>query len=315
MLSRAADSLYWMARYMERAENVARILDVCYRMSLLPGDANDQHTQWESALNISETDEAFKATGLEINARNVIEFLALNPDNPSSIHFSIRAARENARAMRVQITTEMWEAMNATWLEMKDFTYGRLEAIGFRLFFDWVKERSHLFRGVTFGTMQRDEAFRFNRLGTFLERSDCTARLLDTKYHVLLPTPSDVGGAVDYHQWGALLRSVSGFQVYRRIYRDVIKPMNVAELLILREDMPRSLHACFAEITEILNGLRALHHRDYACARLADEVYGRLRYGRIEDIISYGLHEYLLKAIEANEALSLAIASDFNMPV
>lgn len=314
MLSRAADNLYWMARYMERGENVARILDVSYRMSLLPGSTEGQATQWESALKISETDQAFAKTKLDINDRNVIEFLALDPTNPSSIHFSIRAARENARAMRVQITTEMWEAMNSTWLEMRDITYPKLMAMGCRAFFDWVKERSHLFRGVTYGTMQRDEAFRFTRLGTFLERSDCTARLLDTKYHVLLPAPSDVGGAVDYHQWGALLRSVSGFQVYRRIYRDVIKPINVAELLILREDMPRSLHACFRQIVEILQALREEHRRDYECSRIGDEIYNRIRYGRIEDIFNHGLHEYLLQVIEMNEELSLAIARDFLMP-
>jgi uncharacterized alpha-E superfamily protein len=314
MLSRAADNLYWMARYMERAENVARILDVSYRMSLLPGDSEGKLTQWESALKISETDQAFTARDLEIAERNVIEFLALDPSNPSSIHFSIRAARENARAMRVQITTEMWEAMNATWLEMRDITYPKLVEMGYRAFFDWVKERSHLFRGVTYGTMQRDEAFRFTRLGTFLERSDCTARLLDTKYHVLLPTPLDVGGAVDYHQWGALLRSVSGFQVYRRIYRDAIKPINVAELLILREDMPRSLHACFRQIVEILHALREEHRRDYLCARLAEQTYNRLRYGRIEEIFNHGLHEYLLQVIEMNESLGAAIASDFLMP-
>lgn len=315
MLSRAADNLYWMARYMERAENIARILDVSYRMSLLPGDERGRETLWESALKISETDQAFAASGREITARTVIEFLALDPANPSSIMFSIRAARENARAMRVQITTEMFEAMNATWLEMKEIDWARLNRLGLRAFFDWVKERSHLFRGVTYGTMQRDEPFRFTRLGTFIERADCTARLLDVKYHVLLPTPLDVGGAVDYHQWGALLRSVSGFQSYRRLYRDVIKPSNVAELLILRPDFPRSLIACYDEITDILDSLRELHRVDYPCARLADEIHLRLRYGKIADIIGAGLHECLLAEIEANETLTAAIGRDFDMPM
>jgi uncharacterized alpha-E superfamily protein len=213
--------------------------------------------------------------------------------------------------MRVQITSEMWESMNATWLEVRDMTYNRLEAMGPRTFFDWVKERSHLFRGVTYGTMLRDEAFRFVRLGTFLERADCTARLLDVKYHVLLPRPEDVGGALDYYQWGALLRSVSAFRAYRNLYRDVIKPIQVAELLILRGDMPRSLLASFNEIREILTSLRDTYSRDYPSTRLALELHSQLRYGRIEDVFVQGLHEYLTQFIEQILALSGAIARDF----
>ena len=311
MLARAADNLYWMARYIERAENMARILDVSYRMSLLPVGAAGQRTLWEPALIIAGAEEPFAAKGLQVTARSVMEHLALDRDFPSSIYSCMAAARENARAMRVQVTTEMWESMNATWLEMRDLTYAKIEAMGARTFFDWVKERSHLFRGVTYGTMQRDEAFRFVRLGTFLERADSTARLLDVKYHVLLPNPEDVGGALDYYQWGALLRSVSAFRAYRAIYRDVIKPLRVAELLILRADMPRSLLACFAAITEILTGLRELFARDYPSARLALEMHSRLRFGRTEDIFVQGLHEYLTEFIENVTLLSNAVARDF----
>jgi uncharacterized alpha-E superfamily protein len=311
VLSRAADNLYWMARYMERAENMARILDVSYRMSLLPVAAEAQRTLWEPALIIAGADKPFAAKGLPITARSVMEHLALDRDNPSSIYSCIASARENARSMRVQITSEMWESMNATWLEVRDLTYNRLEAMGPRTFFDWVKERSHLFRGVTYGTMLRDEAFRFVRLGTFLERSDCTARLLDVKYHVLLPRPEDVGGALDYYQWGALLRSVSAFRAYRNLYRDVIKPIRVAELLILRGDMPRSLLASFNEIREILTSLRDTYSRDYSSTRLALELHSQLRYGRIEDVFTQGLHEYLTQFIEQIILLGNEIARDF----
>lgn len=311
MLSRAADNLYWMARYTERAENMARILDVSYRMSLLPVAAEAQRTLWEPALIIAGADKPFAEKGINVTARNVMEFLALDRDNPSSIYSCIASARENARSMRVQITSEMWESMNATWLEVRDLTYNRLEAMGPRTFFDWVKERSHLFRGVTYGTMLRDEAFRFVRLGTFLERADCTARLLDVKYHVLLPRPEDVGGALDYYQWGALLRSVSAFRAYRNLYRDVIKPIQVAELLILRGDMPRSLLASFYEIREILTSLRDTYSRDYPSTRLALELHSQLRYGRIEDVFVQGLHEYLTQFIEQILTLSGAIARDF----
>lgn len=314
MLSRAADNLFWMARYMERAENMARILDVAYRMALLPGTEPQQRTQWESALIIAGCEEAYGARGGRNDASGVIAYLALDPGNRSSIRSSLQAARENARAMRAQITSEMWESLNGTWLEVRDIDYTALERRGFREFFDWVKERSHLFRGVAYGTMQRDEAYRFVRLGGFLERADATARILDVKYHVLLPSAADVGGAVDYYQWAAILRSVSAFQAYRRIYRDVITPMRVAELLILREDMPRSLLACMTETERILTELRALYGRDYSSTRLAASMCSRLRYGRMADIFRQGLHEYLTETIDRNVELGAAIARDFMLP-
>jgi len=314
MLARAADNLYWIARYMERAENMARMLDVSWRMSLLPMGDDPQRLQWEPALIVAGCDERFAARGGAINARNVIEFLALDPANPSSIHSCLRSARENARAMRTQLTTEVWETLNATWLEAHRYDWERLNQVGFRAYFDWVKERSHLFRGVSFGTMQRDTPFRFVRLGGFIERADSTARLLDVKYHVLLPTPQDIGGAVDYYQWSALLRSLSGFQAYRRIYRDVLTPRRVAEMLILRPDMPRSLVATFGETTETLVALREQFGRDYECTRLALAMYSKLRYGRIQDIFAFGLHEYLTAFVDSNVELGHSIARDFMLP-
>ena len=314
MLSRAADNLYWMARYIERAENMARILDVAYRMSLLPGDAARSNTEWESAIIIAGCEEPFAARGGEMDADSVIAYLALEPANPSCIRASLQAARENARAMRAQITNEMWESLNATWLDVRDLDYASLGERGLRAFFDWVKERSHLFRGVAYGTMQRDEAFRFVMLGEFLERADATARILDVKYHVLLPSPQDVGGAVDYYQWAALLRSVSAFRAYRKIYRDAITPLRVAELLILREDLPRSLLACMIEIEGVLTYLRQLYGRDYTSTRLAASMCSRLRYGSMEAIFRQGLHEYLTETIDRNIELGNTIAKDFMMP-
>jgi uncharacterized alpha-E superfamily protein len=314
MLSRAADNLYWMARYMERAENMARILDVSYRMSLLPAGEAPERTQWEPAIIIAGCEEPFAASGNEINARNVIEFLALDSSNPSSIRAALGRARDNARAFRTQITSEMWEALNQTWIEMRGIDYAHLEEQGFRAFFDWVKERSHLFRGVTFGTMQRSAALSFVRLGTFIERADSTARLLDVKYHVLLPTAQDVGGAVDYYQWSALLRSVSAFQVYRRIYRDVITPGRVAELLILRQDMPRSLIACLKEVADILTELREEFGHNYQSTRLAQEMQARLRFGSIAEVFEQGLHEFLTEYVDLIVELGRAITRDFLHP-
>ena len=172
--------------------------------------------------------EQFAEHHSEISQDNVIHFMALDEDNPVSIKNSLHAARESARAVRGTITSEMWEALNHTWLQMNGKQMRNIEHDGISSFFEWVKERSHLSRGITYGTLLRDDAFRFLRLGTFLERADNTARILDVKYHILLPSLADVGGAADYYQWGALLRSVSAFDTYRRVYRDVITPRRVA---------------------------------------------------------------------------------------
>jgi uncharacterized alpha-E superfamily protein len=301
MLSRTANNLFWMARYVERAENTARMLDVTYRMSLLPQEDEAVHDEWFAPLNITGTLFPFSGRYPTVTAHDVLRYMVLDSDNASSIYSCAKAARENARAVRGSITSEMWEVLNSTWLELQHFNESRLDSEGVREFFDWVKERSHLFRGVTVGTALKDEAFQFNRLGTFLERSDNTARILDVKYHVLLPSVDDVGGAVDYYQWAAVLRSVSAFESYRRVYRDVITPLRVAELLILREDMPRSLHACMKEAYDILRVLEAPGAHE--ALRLAGALWSELHFGRIDVIFNRGLHEYLTEFLERTAAL------------
>lgn len=313
MLSRTADQLYWMARYVERAENVARILDVSYRMSLMPGDSRQGESIWGSALEISgHTDDYAESYG-EVTGSHVIRHLALDADNPGSIFSSIRAARENARALRGTITSEMWESLNATWLQLRDIDHGAFAAGGYRDFFDWVKDRSHLFHGVILGTLIVDESHHFLQLGGGIERADNTARLLDSKYHVLLPSVSDVGGAVDYYHWGAVLRSVSAFRAYHRIYSNVITPSRVAELLVLRHDMPRSLHACYDRITDSLEPLCGGH--GYECQRMAGEIHAKLHFGRMSEILEVGLHEFLTDFIDRNRAVATQIQRDFLMIV
>jgi len=301
MLSRTANNLFWMARYVERGENTARILDITYRMSLMPQERSVAQKEWFAPLNITGTLFPFSGRFSTVGAHDVLRYMVLDPDNPSSIMSCARAARENARAVRGSITSEMWEVLNSTWLELQNFNAARLDTEGVREFFEWVKERSHLFRGVTVGTALKDEAFQFNRLGTFLERADNTARILDVKYHVLLPSVSDVGGAVDYYQWAAVLRSVSAFESYRRVYRDVITPLRVAELLILREDMPRSLHACMQATYEIMRTLEAPGAQE--ALRLAGALWAELRFGRIDVIFQHGVHEYLTEFLERAAAL------------
>ena len=291
MLSRTANNLYWMARYVERAESTARILEVTYRMSLMPQAPELVKQEWFAPLNITGTLFPFSGRYSEVCARDVLRYMVLDPDKPSSIYSCAKGARENARAVRGRITSEMWEVLNSTWLELQNVRESRLDSEGVVQFFDWVKERSHLFRGVTVGTALRDQAFHFNRLGTFLERADNTARILDVKYHVLLPSVEDVGGAVDYYQWAAVLRSVSAFEAYRKVYRDLITPLRVAELLILHKNMPRSPHACMAEAYDMLQVLSTPQAEE--AVRLAGELHAELHFGRIEKIFGLGLHEYL----------------------
>src|SRR3954462_8602761 len=196
----------------------------------------------------------------------------------------------------------MYEELNEGWLQMRGRTCESIPERGFSEFFDWVKLQSHQFRGVTFGTMLRDEGYQFIRLGTFMERADNTARIVDVKYHTLLPSATDVGGAVDYYQWSALLRSVSAFDSYRKVYRDAITPMKVAELLILRDDVPRSLHACMNEIYEILKIL--CDDNQLEAERQAGELHARLHYGRTAQIFEIGLHEFLMQFLEGIGALT-----------
>jgi len=317
MLSRAANNLYWMSRHIERAENAARMLDVTYRMSLLPYRVLERGQEWADPWALPLVITGLASTYYayypgKLASDNVMRFMLLDATNPSSIYSCIQSARDSARSMRGVITDEMYQDLNDFWFKLRSFDNVRIQA-GVSEFFDWIKIRSHQFRGVTFGTMLRDEGYHFIRLGTFMERADNTARILDVKYHTLLPSISDVGGAVDYYQWSALLRSVSAFDAYRKIYRDVITPMKVAELLILRDDMPRSLHTCMNEIYEILRVLCDASQRE--SERLAGELHAKLHYGRTQKIIEFGLHEYLLEFIEGIGRLTDEINKDFLVPI
>jgi uncharacterized alpha-E superfamily protein len=317
MLSRTANDLFWMSRQVERAENTARMLDVTYRMSLLPYRVMEQGEKWAEPwalpLIITGLATGYYQRYSELSPDNVLRFMVLDASNPGSIYSSVQSARENARAQRGNITSEMWESLNSTWIEIRALSYDEIQSRGISDFFDWVKTRSHLFRGVNFGTMIRDEAYSFIRLGTFLERSDNTARILDVKYHTLLPSVEAVGGAVDYYQWSALLRSVSAFESYRKIYRDVITPFRVAEMLILRADVPRSLHACMNQIYDILQELS--DNERVEPERLAGEIHAKLHYGKTEKIINVGLHEYLMEFLDEMQALNVEINKHFLAPV
>lgn len=310
MLSRTADHLYWMARNIERAENMARILDVTHRMALLAN--SDEQAMWQPTVLIAGNLSAFEEGYGVFNSHNVFRYLALDENNPSSITSSLNLARENARAVRVAMSSEMWENVNGLWLELQARIGRGISEDDLGEFCDWVKSSSHLFRGVTFGTMLRDDAHRFVQLGAYIERADNTARLLDVKYHLLLPSSEKVGGAQDYYEWSSLLRSVSSFEAYQKVFRDTIEPWRIAELLVMRADLPRSLHACFDELMPILEQLNISAGKE--CLRLAGELHARLHYGSMEDIFQKGLHEFLTEFIVNNNKLSSEIQRTFLSP-
>jgi uncharacterized alpha-E superfamily protein len=316
MLSRTADHLYWMARYTERAENTARMLDVAVQTSMLPQSAEDAGLDWRAMLGISELEAAFASKHDVPDAKNVLAFMVSDPTNPSSIASCLTGARENARAVRGALTTEVWETQNATWLDMQ----GRLDSGVLENdpsdFFEWVKYRSHLSRGVAVGTMLTDEAMLFMGLGTFLERADNTARILDVKYHAAKDKGEGALAALtqrDFYYWSALLRSVSGFEIYRKVYRDVITPERVAELLMLRGDMPRSLLACMGQVVANLKAVRNDVSAD--TERMAGKLHSELQFARINDILEAGLHDTLTDFMERIFELGNRISRDFLVPL
>jgi uncharacterized alpha-E superfamily protein len=318
MLSRTADHLFWMARYTERAENTARMLDVNVQTALLPQSARAAEQGWRAMLGISELLSAFDHKYGLLTAKDVLDFMVRDPDNPSSIASCLNQARENARAVRGTLTTEVWETHNATWLELQNKLRSKLLDRDPSQFFEWVKYRSHLSRGVTIGTMLKDEAFYFIRLGTFLERADNTARILDVKFHGTDSSPyaeeyQEEDTQLDFYYWAAILRSVSAFEIYRKVYRDVITPKRVAELLILRADMPRSLLACMDEVVanlkEVSNDVSA------DTERFAGRLHAELQFSRIDEILASGLHDYLTQFLERIYELGNRLSRDFLVPL
>jgi uncharacterized alpha-E superfamily protein len=315
MLGRTASSLYWMSRYMERAENMARLLEVGHRISLMPGRIEGHRDEWRSTLLSAASEHAYAQKHKEVSAEKVIDFLVFDDSNPSSIRSVVRNARNNGRAVRTALTRDVWESINATWNELLTIKPADLTKDRIPVFLDWVKQRSMSFRGAVLGTMLRNENYYFSQLGNFIERADNTARILDVKYFILLPKASDVGSELDAHQWSQILRSVSAHRAYRWFYRDSnYKPWLVAEFLILREEMPRSLVFSYQWINIALAGLAALHGKTYDCHSKAGEMLAKLRGSKMQDIFQSGLHEYLVEFETNNNALSAEIGRTYNFP-
>ncbi|MEM1289526.1 MAG: alpha-E domain-containing protein [Pseudomonadota bacterium] len=311
MLSRTADSLFWTARYIERAENIARLLEAATRLSNVRSGDAPVSNEWESAVLATGMEELFEERYGEATARTVVDFLAFSESNPSSIRSCLEAARSNARSVRTAITIEMWETINAAWLELKRYrTFGqsRAELLEFLRF---VKQVALRVDGIANRTMLRTDGYSFFRLGGYIERADNTARILDVKYHVLLPRGDRVGGGLDYFQWTSILRSVSALTAYHWVYRESLKPWLVADLLLLNEAMPRSLASCYGNITRYLDILSKTYGRQGKAQRLARSIHSDFRNRDIEGIFQSGLHEFVEQFIGRNNELGSTIAEQY----
>ena len=282
MLSRTADNLFWLSRYVERADFVARILDAAHRLYAQPSSYGGRETFGSSS-------------GLRF----------------SSIRSCIEAARENARSVRTALTTEMWDAINGAWLELRNYAGRELNRDEFSRFLDWVKAVSVIFDGSAFRTMLRNDSFWFTRLGTAIERADNTARILDVKYQILLPQDEKVGGSLDYFQWTTILREVSAFTAYHWVYRESVKPLLVADLLILNKQMPRSFANCYGVIVEYLDLVADAYGRRGPSQRLASATSARLNGESIERIFESGLHEFIAAFVDENNRLGEAVAAQY----
>jgi uncharacterized alpha-E superfamily protein len=312
MLSRTAENIYWLARYVERAENIARLLDVALRMSAVPQESSDIANEWRSAIIASGCEEGFFASHEHATPEEVIHYLTRDRKNPSSIISCFAAARSNARTVRTALSISAWEAINATWLELAELGDRDFSPENLGKFLDWIKERSLLFGGAVVSTMMHNDGYWFNRVGALIERADSTARILDVKYHVLLPEYETVGGTIDFYQWATILRSVSALRAYHWVYRDRVKPWLVAELLILKPEMPRSLAYCYHELTQNLDRIaNAYGGVRGECHRQAGRIDAYLRYGKIDQILDQGLHEFLTRFIEDTDALGQEITSQY----
>jgi uncharacterized alpha-E superfamily protein len=311
MLSRTADNLYWLARYVERAEYLARILEVTHRLTTLPLAYVGSTNEWESAVATAGCAHAFSSLYDEANEETVTEFLCFSTANPASIRSCFELARTNARAVRTALTVEMWDAINGAWLELKRFGNGPSSREEFTRFLRWVQETSLRFDGSAYRTMLRNDAYWFARLGIFLERADNTARILDVKYHVLLPENVEVGGGLDYSQWAAILRAVSALTAYHHVYHESLKPLRIADLMLLNDKMPRSLASCYGAICANLDSLAEAYGKQGEAQRLARSMRNRLENCRIDQIFESGLHEFCETAIKDNSRLGAVIAEQY----
>jgi uncharacterized alpha-E superfamily protein len=312
MLSRTAENLYWLARYMERAETMARLLEVGYRMGMMPSAGEGYRNEWASLLSAAGSAQGFAAKfGSEVRQRDVETWLFFDRENPSSVVSCIERARHNGRSVRTALTTEMWDALNGAYLEIREIERTpRSEALLPKLC-DWTKRQGSLLRGTTEGTHLQNDGYDFINIGYYIERGDNTARLLDVKYYVLLPTTDMVGGSIDTYQWTTLLRALSAFRSFHWAYGGEYSPRKIAHFLILNRSCPRSLLHCIDQADFHLTRLRRSYGRSTIAHDRVREILGELAEARVEHILQEGLHEFITRFINHNAALGQDVADGY----
>jgi uncharacterized alpha-E superfamily protein len=318
MLARTADNLYWLARYMERADFLARILDATRRLATVPTvkAGPGTGTEWDSVLEASGAAEDFRKTGKPPDEATVVDYLTFAEENPSSICNCLEKARMNARGVRTALTAEMWDAINGAWIEMRRYLQARdnstyYDRIELTRFLDFVKKASLDYDGAAHRTMLRNDSYWFSRLGLYIERADNTARILDVKYNILLPEPETIGGSLDYFQWASILRAVSALNAYHWVYRTSLKPWLIADLLILRMEMPRSLIACYDNIVRFLDSIGQTYGQKGTAQVQAHQVMTRLLKSSTKEIFQSGLHEFVTTFVEDNTRLGTTICQQY----
>jgi len=309
MLGKTAGGLYWMFRYLERSENITRMIDAGLRMSLTrPDSAQDE---WSSVIDTAGVREGYNQLHETVDADRVVDYLLRDRDNPSSVMATIDAARTNARLVRTALTREVWEATNECWIFLTDLLANPVAARELPGTLSMIRQQGALVRGALHGTMLRNDIYNFARIGTFLERADNTARIVDVKYYVLLPTASQVGSSLDNVQWETLLRSVSGHRSYRMKHGTEITPRGIAEFLIFDRQMPRSLAFCHEKIASNLRHLEREYDTRHPCHDKVDELRQALSDRTVEAVFDSGLHEFLMDFKNRNGAIGSQIEQDY----
>ncbi|PZM13905.1 alpha-E domain-containing protein [Rhizobium tubonense] len=309
MLGRTANGLYWMFRYIERAENIARLVDAGLRMALTRSGAAED--DWDGVLQSAGVREEYDLVHDKLTGADAIDYLMRDRSNPSSVMSCIDFGRNNARMVRTALTRETWEATNECWIELKALLGKRLKAAEMPDVIDVIKRRAGLIRGAFHGSMLRNELYNFARIGTFIERADNTARILDVKYYVLLPSVSAVGSSLDNVQWESILRSVSAHRSYSWVYDAEYRPANIADFLILNGQMPRSLAYCYEKIVSNLGYLGKEYGERHAAHETADAVRATLQTRIVKDIMDQGLHEFLEDFVSRNNKLGQEISDGY----
>ncbi|MAN72867.1 MAG: hypothetical protein CME84_02075 [Henriciella sp.] len=308
MLGKTAGGLFWMCRYLERSANNARLIEAGSRMTMTRSSAAD--SEWESVLSAANVKAMYLGKNDAIQRASVIDFLLRDRENPSSVMSVVEAARSNARLVRVALTREVWEAVNDTWMRLKDALARPVSDADLPNVLELIRQQSAQVRGALHGTMLRNDIFNFCRVGTFIERADNVARILDVKYFVLLPSVSMVGSSIDNFQWEAILRSAAAERSFAWLNKES-GPRAIAEFLILDQRLPRSIAFCYTNIARNLGYLEEGYGESRPSRAMCDETLARLTRTDVETIFDGGLHEFIQWILQANNALGLQIEQDY----